>query len=734
MHLIFSVHLARRAAARLCAILMLALVSSVSAGASDDIMITGGSLAMRPSAGPILLLGDRGFSVDNWVGAAGGIFTPYFYCNLLDGPCSPGDTVSLLGLWSGMDAPGRFTLDGVTYSSANMTAMQLAFSGSFRLPALSVSATVTAPFHFQGGVSYAPDVTKPGVRLRLSGSGVTTISLVPYTIDGVNTGRWRIVEVRYDFGTRVPAPFAAADIGDVGTAGTASSLADQVVVNGAGADIWGAADSFRFVHQSLSGTGGVAARVLSVQNTHAFAKAGVMLRDSLSPSAAMAVLGVKPDGGLEFMVRYAEGEPVFFIAGPLATAPAVFLRLTKGAANEVRAAQSADGLEWTEVGSAVVPFTSTDVMAGLAVTSHDRTTVNCAMFDHVGVWGAWASTNLLVEGGFEGYAPPALGLPGWLSDDQLRQVTAKSETHQPRSGANNGACWTTTFLDCGMYQEVTAPATGTYTLRIHASADRPGGLVGANVNGNSAVSREVAVAPFAVYAPSTMTFTASAGDVIRVWMYSPAQPGYVVIDDASLMLAETEARVVTQGTWTIQTTGTFGTFNLRGADFHADGTYEWGEVDALTACRTSCAPGTAVALRSTFVNHMPTNLMSFARGVTSLGGSAVAGWVEYGGALTLSGGIVTLPAVIGTEWPQLVSVVAPFAMDGALEGYDVVGVREPTLLFRQPLRGGGIATLELLVHPDASGHTVLTFYQLRYEFSDVGPAEAEHYADLVSPA
>lgn len=90
-----------------------------------------------------------------------------------------------------------------------------------------------------------------------------------------------------------------------------------------------------------------------------------MLRDSLNPSAAMALLSVKPDGGLEFMVRYAAGESVFFITGPPATAPAVFLRLTRGAANEVRAARSANGLEWTEVGSAVVPFTSTDVMAGL---------------------------------------------------------------------------------------------------------------------------------------------------------------------------------------------------------------------------------------------------------------------------------------------------------------------------------------------------------------------------------
>jgi len=31
-----------------------------------------------------------------------------------------------------------------------------------------------------------------------------------------------------------------------------------------------------------------------------------------------------------------------------------------------------------------------------------------------------------------------------------------------------------------------------------------------------------------------MTFSASPGETIRVWMYSPPSPGYVVIDDATL--------------------------------------------------------------------------------------------------------------------------------------------------------------------------------------------------------
>jgi hypothetical protein len=193
---------------------------------------------------------------------------------------------------------------------------------------------------------------------------------------------------------------------------------------------------------------------------------------------------------------------------------------------------------WSDVGIVVVPFTSDEILAGLAVTSRQPDALYAALFDQVSVTGA-GGPNLLVNGDFEGYDPPALGPPGWISDHAFRQSPAKSETHQPRSGAKNGACWTPEFLDCGLYQDVVAPATatyGTYTYTVYATADRAGGLVGANVNGMLATSREVTAAPFGDYSRYTMTFTASAGDVISVWMYSPAWPGYVVIDDASLVL------------------------------------------------------------------------------------------------------------------------------------------------------------------------------------------------------
>ena len=167
------------------------------------------------------------------------------------------------------------------------------------------------------------------------------------------------------------------------------------------------------------------------------------------------------------------------------------------------------------------------------MTSHQASALYAALFDNVTVTGQQVTENLLEEGDFEGYVPPALGQPGWVSDDRLRQVPAKSETHQPLSGKQNGACWTPEYLDCGIYQEVIAPTTGLYSFSISATSDRAGGLVGVNVDGSTANSAQVEPRGFLNYSRYAMTFTAAAGSTIRVWMYSPASPGYVVIDDAT---------------------------------------------------------------------------------------------------------------------------------------------------------------------------------------------------------
>jgi hypothetical protein len=190
---------------------------------------------------------------------------------------------------------------------------------------------------------------------------------------------------------------------------------------------------------------------------------------------------------------------------------------------------SADGTAWTEVGQVTVPMRPS-ILASLAVSSHSPEW-NTAIFDHVTQVPA---PNLLADGGFElGY------LAEWRSDHPYRQTPAKVESFQPRSGAYNAACWTPADLDCGVYTEVQAFHSGTYTLTFYATADRAGGLVGANVNGTTAASAAVEPRGWRNYGdPYVQTFTAVAGDTIRVWMYSPATPGYVVVDDVRLTVPD----------------------------------------------------------------------------------------------------------------------------------------------------------------------------------------------------
>jgi endonuclease/exonuclease/phosphatase family metal-dependent hydrolase len=164
---------------------------------------------------------------------------------------------------------------------------------------------------------------------------------------------------------------------------------------------------------------------------------------------------------------------------------------------------------------------------------------------------AGAQSNLLGRHGFEEYTSSSLGSGAghWVSDSS-RQTAATAESAAPRTGARNGACRTTASLDCGMYQDVSAPAAGTYTFSIYANADRPGGLVGVDVNGSLAASMRVETRA-SYQTPYVMSFPASAGDTIHVWMYSPNTPGSVVVDEASLVLSAAPVQVTTL-TWNLQ--------------------------------------------------------------------------------------------------------------------------------------------------------------------------------------
>ncbi|HEX5398524.1 MAG TPA: hypothetical protein VFY06_05685, partial [Verrucomicrobiae bacterium] len=90
--------------------------------------------------------------------------------------------------------------------------------------------------------------------------------------------------------TDLPAPWLDQDIGSPGPAGSASFNNTLFTVTGSGADIWGNADAFHYAYLPVTNDCTIIARVTSVENTDPWAKAGVMIRQSLSAGSVHAMM------------------------------------------------------------------------------------------------------------------------------------------------------------------------------------------------------------------------------------------------------------------------------------------------------------------------------------------------------------------------------------------------------------------------------------------------------------
>ena len=182
--------------------------------------------------------------------------------------------------------------------------------------------------------------------------------------------------------TSVPIPWQDGDIGSVPIAGGAGYSAGTFTVTGSGADIWGTADAFHYVYRGLTGDGTIVARVATVQDVSPWGKAGVMIRNTLDPGSAQALVLASAEKGVAFQRRQTQGGTSVSTAGSSSTAPH-WVKLTRSG-NTFTAYESADGTSWTEIGSDTIPMAA-GVFVGLAVTSHNTSASATASFDNVGI-------------------------------------------------------------------------------------------------------------------------------------------------------------------------------------------------------------------------------------------------------------------------------------------------------------------------------------------------------------
>lgn len=178
----------------------------------------------------------------------------------------------------------------------------------------------------------------------------------------------------------LPSPWKSKDIGPVADAGAASEDAGVFTVVGSGKYIWGTSDEFRYAYQSANGNCTIIARVLGLDDTDGWAKAGVMIRSSLSANAKHASAFITATNGVQFQSRTSTGASATQTAVAGVTPPQWLKVVRTG--NTFRASYSPDGVVWTEFGVQNISMGSS-VFIGLAVTSHDDGVLNTAIFDNV---------------------------------------------------------------------------------------------------------------------------------------------------------------------------------------------------------------------------------------------------------------------------------------------------------------------------------------------------------------
>ncbi|MEA3225918.1 MAG: hypothetical protein U9Q07_08200, partial [Planctomycetota bacterium] len=162
-------------------------------------------------------------------------------------------------------------------------------------------------------------------------------------------------------------------------------------VNGSGTDIWGTADEFHFGYKTLTGTGAIIAKVESLTDTNNWAKAGVMIRETLEPGSKNAMVAVTIGNGVSSQWRTDADTGSSNAAEGGITAPH-WIKLERDIAGNFTASQSTDGATWQMVGAFENIQMGGTVFIGLAVTSHDAALTCEAVFSNVSITGTVSPT------------------------------------------------------------------------------------------------------------------------------------------------------------------------------------------------------------------------------------------------------------------------------------------------------------------------------------------------------
>jgi hypothetical protein len=208
----------------------------------------------------------------------------------------------------------------------------------------------------------------------------------------------------------LPQGWANAEIGGA-ISGDAVERDGIYTVTAAGRDVWGSADELRFVSRTLTGDGDIIARIDSLAAAQPWTKAGLMIRGSGDAGAPHAFMLLSGGRGLAFQRRLVKNGPTTSTDGGAGTAPRWLWLSRRG--TRISAYAAVDRDSWRLVGSDTI-ILGDQVLAGLAVSSHDAAASATAVFSNVlvGPTPAWTHADV-----------GAVGVEGsWSTSETSMQV------------------------------------------------------------------------------------------------------------------------------------------------------------------------------------------------------------------------------------------------------------------------------------------------------------------------
>jgi hypothetical protein len=174
-----------------------------------------------------------------------------------------------------------------------------------------------------------------------------------------------------------------------------------------GADIWNDADEFHFAFKTFNGVGSIQAQVLSVDNTDQWAKAGVMIRETLDAGSKFAAVYITPGNGCRFQARLdanidATSDTSVVTTEQTAITAPYWVKLERDIAGNFRGYYSANGVTWTAMSwNPQNILMGSNVYIGLALTSHNAGATCQAQFSNVTITGTasnqWTNQDIGIE-------------------------------------------------------------------------------------------------------------------------------------------------------------------------------------------------------------------------------------------------------------------------------------------------------------------------------------------------